>query len=185
MKSSQRIVNIQNKSSNVSHLFLVCMVLLFVSQAQADWSFCYNQGTKRVNFLSFKQKRGNLKTQKKQCRSNTYYQQRDKTFQMIEDEMDTTGFPKNLPGKPKIMSNKKGRRILVTQWNSLSKLNTIEVLEPNFKSNQVKRHCQVDNWSDIYEVKWNKKATALKFQVSTGEKNKQGKIIKTWKTCKI
>ena len=109
-----------------------------------------------------------------------------KNYHLIEDTIDEKGFSRNEPGTAMKINLKNGRSLLVTQWNNLTKNNTIIVLEPDHKNKKVKKHCEIKNFSDEFKARVSIKRQG-KFMVNINEPVTEfsEKFHRVWKTCPL
>ena len=78
-----------------------------------------------------------------------------------------------------------GRIVLVTQWNNLTKSNTIVVLEPDHVNKKVKKHCVIKNFSDDFRAKVNKKTGKFMVNINEPVTELSEKFHRVWKTCSL
>ncbi len=150
------------------------------SQQKQRWTSCYSRQKSKLYFKSHNDKR---KT--KQCSGSTVFTV-PKEYKLIEMVKDNgSHFSTPIPGTKRILELNNGRRVLVSQWNNLSKSNTILILEPNLESKKVKKLCVFDNFSDAYSARFNSKTKKIEVLVNTPATLGGNDYRKIWKTCSI
>lgn len=166
------------KTQSLLYILLLFSVSSTQAFAETDWAFCYNSQKNRVYF----QTESDIAQNKGQCLGRTYFQG-DSGFHLIEDEKDDKGFAKGLPGVSMNIVMDSGQHILVSQWNNLTKNNTVIVLEPNHKNNNVKRHCTIKNYYNSFKTRINEKSGIFEVWVRQPKSTHSNKFHHVWKAC--
>ena len=160
-------------------IFIISTMFLPKAESKGHWTYCYNKSSNRIYFLEISE----LKKIKK-CHGRTYFQGQ-KGYHLIQDSVDEKGFSRNEPGTTMKINIKKNRSVLVTQWNNLTKSNTVIVLEPDYINKKVKKHCVIKNFSDIFEAKVNKKTGKFMVNINKPVTELSEKFHRVWKVCPL
>ena len=168
---------------------ILLMIMVFIlptkvslakKKTKQNWIYCYNESSNRIYFLTIKR----FKKNKGKCRGRTYFQGY-KNHYLMEDSTDERGFPRGEPGSPMKINLNQGRSVLVTQWNNLTKNNTIIVLEPNLVNRYVKKHCVIKNFSDSFRARVNKKTGRFEVNINKPITELSEKFHRVWKACSL
>lgn len=168
-------------------LSLLATFCAFASPALAQsekWTYCYNRDENKVYFIPFSQAATTSKDTKKRCTSQTFFTGTE-DFHMMDEDFNQNGQPSGHAGSAQIFVTNSGRQLLISQWNDLSKSNRIWVLEPDFKTNQVKRHCIIENFGDAFSATIDKQTGALKIFARQYRSETSEALIRKWVTCPI
>jgi hypothetical protein len=165
-------------------LTLSLFVLTFSQTSLASWTSCYNKKENKLFFIAIDNASSTLKDAKTTCSSQTFFKG-PKNFHLITEVDNANGFANGEPGSEQIMKVKNNRQIMISQWNDLSKSNRILVLEPDFKSNQVKVHCQIENFDDSFSAKVDPSTGLLKVFVLASKNKNTDEVVRLWQKCDI
>lgn len=177
-----KIKSLLNKISAL--LFLSVLIVSGFSQAASDhserWTTCYNRSKSKLFFRSHKDRR-DLKS----CNGSTSFRV-PQEFHLIETlKNENEHFSTPIAGTKRTLKLDNGRRILVSQWNNMSKANKILILEPNMNQRKVKKHCMLDNFGDAYSARYNKSSGKIEVLVNFPNTLGGNDYRKVWKTCSI
>ncbi len=161
-------------------IFVISTMFLSRAESRESWTHCYNRSSNRIYFLEIEE----LKKNKKSCQGKIYFQGYKK-YHLIQDSVDEKGFSRNEPGTTMKINLKNGRVLLVTQWNNLTKSNTVIVLEPDHVNKKVKKHCVIKNFSDEFRAKVNKKTGQFIVNVNEPVTELSEKFHRVWKICSL
>jgi hypothetical protein len=150
------------------------------SNQSQRWTSCYNRSKSRLYFRSHSDRR-----ELKSCQSSTSFRV-PKEYHLIETLKEGKGhFSTPIAGTKRTLELDNGRRLLVSQWNNMSKANKILVLEPNLKQGKVKKHCMLDNFGDAYSARFNKDSGKVEVLVNFPRTLGGNDYRQVWKTCSI
>lgn len=150
------------------------------SNKESKWTSCFNRDESKLYFRAQNDKR-----KLGQCSGETVFKV-PKEFKLIETvDSGDKNFSIPTPGTKRTLLINNGRRVLVSQWNNLSKANKILVLEPNMANKKVKKHCVFDNFSDAYSARYNAKTKKIEVLLSLPKTLGGNDYRRIWKTCKI
>mgnify|MGYP003689522895 CR=1 FL=1 len=168
-------------STSILKILFIASVITFTFAAtkatlrNVAWTQCYSSKQQVLYFQ-------NKKT--KDCKSDLFFKA-PATHHLFETPHTGAMFSEASPGTAQVIKLKNGRRILISQWSKHARSNEILVLEPNFASNKIKQHCNIENYNDPFEVKYNSISNQLYIKVSEPIKPLSKKHRKRWKRCKI
>lgn len=163
-------------------LLLVTAAFTFSRSPQSvkAWTTCYSEKSNHIFFKTV----GSKASKNKSCSGNTSF--RGPThYKLITPHFDKSGFSSPVSGIQKIVVVPGGRRVLVSQWNNMSKTNLIMVSEPNFSKKMVKQYCALDNDGEAFSARYNSRKKQLEILVLKSKSVHNNQLTKVWKTCKI
>ncbi len=164
----------------ISFITLLGLIGLAAVNPQPPWVSCYDKKTNAIHFqaLGKKIKNGNS------CMGKTKYDASG-AFKLIENVNVKEGFGEARAGTKRQVVLKNGRRLLVSQWSGLGKSNQILVLEPDLASNRVTRHCNIENFSNAFSTRFDRRTGKLMVLVVKPKDSKLLQYKKTWQSCEI
>ncbi len=169
----------QNIFLKFASLAGIALVLSVNADASSKWASCYNSSQNRIYFQTQK----DLSAHKGRCQGRTYYQG-EKGLELIEDDLDGQGFPLGTEGASLNITLANGRNLLVTHWTNLTQNNTLIVLEPNFKNNQVRVLCRFANYSNKVKAKVDPKDGRLKVLLRYPYPEVSENFVTRWVECR-
>lgn len=161
--------------------FIFLVILLSFSFAEASWTTCYN----RANNSLFFNLNSHARPQKT-CKTATGFKGEAGTVlinRTNSSEKNAFGLPKS--GTRRIVQLDRGRQVLAAQWSRLGVSNSITILQPNFRSQSVRKICSIENYSDRFKTRYNKSKRRLYVLVTQPTNPSETKFKKVWKSCRI
>lgn len=144
---------------------------------QGIWTTCYNTSQNSLHF----QEPG---VATKECGGSTvFHGPMGQT--LIQNVLKNGAFSETRAGTRRSVHLGNGRQILVSQWSRHARSNDIYVLEPHFAKGRVARHCRIENYTDVFNTRYNKKTGILYVQVDWPADKKHTKFKRVWKPCKL
>lgn len=158
--------------------FLFLIFWVAASIASAQYVHCYNKSEKRLYFTPYSQIATTKAKSPSRCTGRTFYTEPNGMVYDVED-------PNGAGDTEQMMRLNNRRQLLISSWNSYSQVNTLIVLEPDFKNNVVRELCRLDNYSDLFTAKVDTAKNTLMILIREPADINQTTFRQSWKSCPL